>query len=325
MAIKNLVLQLAERGKIKIGVKGELTTSGKGMEFSQPKKLDHFIITTMERDQTGRFIEDVELMRRLAPSGGKIREIPVRLLYDNPDLNFPTRLACYIGNRCVCQGNGETALQLTHDGRYVEVECPCLRNQPDYQGRDRCKLNATLLVLLGGSERVGGVWKFRTTSWNTAKAILSSMALIRFITGGVLAQIPLRMVLSPKTVTAAAAGQCQVVYIVNLEFAGSEEDLTDIGYRIRRKQILHQVRMDRIEEEARLLLAHQVETLEEQAEVQQEFYPEGVLLEPVPERTGKKSEISCNLSSEDKEAALVPPGYEGWGTYPSELQTNELF
>jgi hypothetical protein len=329
MAIKNLVPRLAERGKIKIGIKGELKTSGQGKQFCQPKKLDHFLIATMERNQAGRLIEDESLMRRLAPDGGKIKEIPVRLLYDDPELNFPTRLACYVGNRCVCQGDGEVAQQLTQDGRYAEVECPCARNHPDYQGRDRCKINGTLSVLIDGTERVGGVWKFRTTSWNTANAILSSMALIRFITGGVLAQIPLKMVLSPKTVTAPGIGQNQVVYLVNLEYAGSEEDLANISYEIRRKQIVHKVRMDRLEEEARMILAHQVETPEEQAEVQQEFYPEGVMLEEeaVLEGPSEDSGSIFGLPSDpDQDAALVPPGYEGFGA-PSaaEPQIKGLF
>lgn len=49
MAIKGLIPQLAERGKVKIGEKGEMKTSQGGKQFAQPKKLDHFVITTMQR------------------------------------------------------------------------------------------------------------------------------------------------------------------------------------------------------------------------------------------------------------------------------------
>jgi len=47
MAVKGLTPQLAERGKIKIGMKGEEKTSSQGKKFLQPVKLDHFLICTM--------------------------------------------------------------------------------------------------------------------------------------------------------------------------------------------------------------------------------------------------------------------------------------
>ena len=42
----------------------------------------------------------------------KLTEIPVRLLYDDIDLNFPTRYSCYKGNQCWCTGDGERAQRL---------------------------------------------------------------------------------------------------------------------------------------------------------------------------------------------------------------------
>ena len=47
--IKNFIPRLAERGRIKIGEKGEMKTSSQGKQFAQPKKLDHMLITTMQR------------------------------------------------------------------------------------------------------------------------------------------------------------------------------------------------------------------------------------------------------------------------------------
>jgi hypothetical protein len=276
MPIKGLMPQLAERGKVKIGEKGEMKTSQGGKQFAQPRKLDHFIITTMQRDAAGRLLPDTALMARLQPEGGKLTEIPVRLLYDNIDLNFQTRYACYRGNRCWCSGDGETAQRFTgENGKYQEVPCPCERQDPFYQGQDRCKILGTLQVLIEGTNRIGGVWKFRTTSWNTVNAILSSLALIKTITGGPLAGIPLHLVLSPKTVTVPTSGQNMVVYVVSLEFRGPEEDLAELGYEIARRRIEHQVKMEQIEAEARrLLLPPQAEPPEEQEEVAYEFYPE---------------------------------------------------
>ena len=115
----------------------------------------------------------------------------------------------------------------------------------------------TLQVLLEGVDRVGGVWRFRTTSWNSVNAILSSLVLIKTITGGVLSGILLHLVLSPKTVTVPAgptAGQNMVVYVMSLEYRGPEEKLAELGYDITKKRIDRQIRMETLEVEARKLL-----------------------------------------------------------------------
>jgi hypothetical protein len=284
MAVKGLTPQLAERGKIKIGERGEMKTSQGGKQFSQPRKLDHFLITTMQRDAAGRLMPDAALMARLKPEGGKITEIPVRLLYDDIDLNFPTRFASYRGTRCWRSGDGELAHRLTgENGKYQEVTCPCERIDPLYTSPDKCKILGTLQVLIEGVDRIGGVWKYRTTSWNTVNAILSSLALVKTVTGGPLAGIPLHLVLSPKTVTVPTTGQSMLVYVVSLEFRGTESQLAELGYDIARKRMEHRVKMEQIEAEARArLLPPQQEPLQEQEETAQEFYPEGVEGGPPP-------------------------------------------
>ena len=295
MPVKGMIPQLAERGKIKIGERGEMKVSQGGKQFAQPRKLDHFLITTMQRDAAGRLMPDVELMVRIKPEGGKLTEIPIRLLYDDIDLNFQTRYACYKGNRCWCSGDGETAQRLTgENGKYQEVACPCERLDHYYTGQDRCKILGTLQVLIEGTDRIGGVWKFRTTSWNTVNAILSSLALIKTITGGPLAGIPLHMVLSPKTVTVPTTGQNMVVYVVSLEYRGTEESLAELGYQIARRRLEHQIKMEQIEAEARrLLLPPQAEPPEEQEEVAQEFYSEGAA---EPDATGEADTANLEIT-----------------------------
>ena len=153
--IKNLIPRLAERGRIKIGEKGEMKTSQGGKEFALPKKLDHIVITTMQRDAAGRLMPDTDLMAQINPGGGKLVEIPIRLLYDDIDLNFFTRYACYKGNRCWCSGDGEEASRITgENGNYKPVSCPCERQDPMYQGSDKCKTLGTLSALIEGVNRV---------------------------------------------------------------------------------------------------------------------------------------------------------------------------
>ena len=49
--------QLARLGKIVIGEKGEVRTSAKGTQFQPPRKLDHFLIKSLYRNEAGQLVE----------------------------------------------------------------------------------------------------------------------------------------------------------------------------------------------------------------------------------------------------------------------------
>src|SRR4029077_5910364 len=237
--IKGLVPSLPERGKIKIGVKGVMRKSSRGRDFQPPQKLDHFVVTTLERGQDGNFLPDTTLMDRL---GDKPTEIPVRLLYDDPMLNFPTRYACFVGRTLWCAGDGEVATRMTVKPEELEAErvrmqprevtCPCFRQEPTYQGRDKCKMNGALSVLIDGAGGLGGVWKFRTTSYNTIVGLMSSLSFLANITGGVLANIPLRLKIQAKQATSPTDGGQLTIYVGGLTFEGEPEELQERAHEI---------------------------------------------------------------------------------------------
>jgi hypothetical protein len=349
MAIKGLTPQLAERGKIKIGGLGdERRKQGSQETYKLPVKYDYILITTMQRDQAGRLMPDTDLMDRLGNNQGvqKLTEIPVRLLYDDIELNFPTRYSCYKGNRCWCTGDGEKAQRLG-EGRiedktvspgfrqagaqeYGEVPCPCERLEATYSQKDKCKPMGTLQVLLEGVDRVGGVWRFRTTSWNTVNAILSSLVLIKTITGGILSGIPLHLVLSPKTVTVPTSGQNQVVYIMSLEYRGPEEKLAELGYAIAKRRIEHRTKMEAMEAEARkLLVAPHQEPVEEQRATAEEYYPEGTVLDPDQQPPGPFISPRLNAapagdgSPKKPKTTMAKPKSDKVGTSPRDTKRLE--
>jgi hypothetical protein len=79
----------------------------------------------------------------------------------------------------------EDPRQITQQNAVIKphpVACTCFRQEPSYAGRDRCKMNGNLSVLIDGMGGVGGVWRFRTTSYNSIVGIMSSMAFLRSIT-----------------------------------------------------------------------------------------------------------------------------------------------
>lgn len=278
MGIKNLSPGLVERGKIKIGMKGaERQKQGGGGSYQMPQKLDHFLVTTTERGRDNNFMRDERLHVSL---GETPREIPVILIYDDIDLNFQTRYAAYAGKTLWCSGDGETASRAQKKDDKVEyhpVECPCPRQSPTYEGRDKCKINGTLSVMIQGAEAIGGVWKFRTTSYNSVVGILSSLALIKRITGGPLAGIPLMMTLTPKTVQDPIKGSQQTIYVVGLEFRGGLQALQSQGHDMLLDRTKHGLRIEHIEQEARSMLSLSPAVYAAPDDIEDEvdeFYPE---------------------------------------------------
>ncbi|OEU71105.1 MAG: hypothetical protein BA864_11350 [Desulfuromonadales bacterium C00003093] len=258
--IKNMAPRLAEHGKIKLGRLGDKRQKKDGSGFYQlPTKLDHFLITTTERDNTGNFIPDLRLMEQIAEKVGQLPDhltkIPVFLLYDEIDQNFFTTYACYQGRTRICTGDGEKAVVLKTG---EEVACPCPRLDQDYKGPTPCKPYGRLSVLIQEMNSVGSVWVFRTTGWNSVQDILGSLALVKKITGR-LSGIKLMLKVMPKTVQIERGAT--TVYTVSLVYEGS------VAALIEESSIRPMIGHDRS------LTPDQSITSEEETEIQQEFYP----------------------------------------------------
>lgn len=316
MMIKNLCPGLMEMGKIKIGNKGAVRKSASGSEWQAPQKLDHFLITTNERGKDNNFLLDESLHRLF---GDAPKSIPVRMIYDDISLNFATRYICYYGKTVFCSGDGECATRLQKDGSTKQIVCPCERQDPKFAGDDgkgkgKCKINGILSVIIDGAQAVGGVWKFRTTSYNSVVGIMSSLALIQRITGGRLAGIPMNMTVSPKTVQDPIQGSQQTIYVVGLQYAGTIDTLRDTGYQIAMTEAKHGISMARIEEDARLLLSHTPVGLGDDLDqdVIEEFYPEEAapsapaLVDAIP----SEPQTTVVVESANAAPALVEPQAE---------------
>jgi len=271
MPVAGLMPGLMEVGKIKIGIKGAQITSKKGNEFRPPKKLDHIQIVKNERDQDGDFIIDRHLMDRLIKSNsdqvvlndqGQLVGIPIRLLYNDIDLNFPTRYARYSRGKCACEGNGIKGN--TRDGR--EIDCPCQEFE-----LGNCKVNGTLSCIIDGNEILGGCHKFRTTSINTVSSILGSLSLIKTITKGHLAFLPLTLMLQPK-ITTTPSGDSTKVYIMSIVFKGNIDTLRQAAISNVKENTQYLLDMQRIEDDARGTV--DIISPEDDIEIMEEFYPD---------------------------------------------------
>jgi hypothetical protein len=196
--IKKTALQsrLAEIGKIKTGGKGETRTKqGGGGTYQLPVKFGHFVVTTTERDKSGNFKPDTEVMKTL---GAKPRELPIRLLFDSINMNLQTEFAMYHGKKKACSGDGEGASRLKkkNDKLTDEYETlPCEGTDCEHfkASPQRCKVSARLFCAIPRCMELGGVHVFRTHSINSVMAMTGALEFFRDNTNGILQGLPLKL------------------------------------------------------------------------------------------------------------------------------------
>jgi len=260
--IQNLTPRLPEIGRIAVGEKG--SSVGKG---ALPTSLDHFIFTVPEQDETGRCLRDEDMMRMF---GEHCTEIPVRLLYNDLQLNFPTFYAKYTRSGIKLRGDGINWIKYNQDGTQEQIYDPDgthgFLKDPDV------KPHGILTVLLDKQDTVGGIFKFRTSSWNSINYILAGMALIER-TCGMLTYIPLMLKCKRVEVTPKSLGRKTKITVVWLEFRGSIEDLQNKASEVLRNMTAGQrSSMEQIETAVRATIGAD-ETLEHQIAIADEFYP----------------------------------------------------
>ena len=297
MPVKGLMPGLMEVGKIKIGIKGDMVKSKDGNEFRLPQKIDHFRIVKNERDENDDYVLDNQIIEIIKNNPAAVYDkemniigIPIRLLYNEIDLVFPTQYVSYVNGKLSCSGNGIKGA--TRDGR--EVACPCKRLDGAYTGKDKCKISGTLSCIIEGSN-VGGCYKFRTTSINSARYILSSLMLIKAATGGLLSFIPLRLVINPKKTIIPATGAPTTIYVVTVEFQGGIEQLQKKALEMGRERVSLIENMRDIEIEARKIVSSDIDTDREEKEFAEEFFPDSIKVET------KKEAVTTDEKVEKKE------------------------
>jgi hypothetical protein len=287
-SIKTIVPGLAIMHHVKIGCKGE-KRQGRSGDYHIPKKLDHFIVTGRERDaKDSNFIIDTEMQGKL---GAEVKEIDIRLMYDDLALSFPHRYACYVtandlkkefqieskGKRCYCTGNGENAERLQPDGEFKEIECPgelCEFYQKRYKNPNvRCQLFGRLLFTLSDVDIIGSCADFTTTSRETIRNIIGSLSLITSLTNGILAGIPLKLCMYAASDNVGTTTTTN--YKVMVKYEGNEKQLLDEAKQIVMQRSNSMIDIKQLQDQATRVVA-QVEHEEEQ-DIAEEFFPQQVV------------------------------------------------
>nr|WP_315435321.1 hydrolase or metal-binding protein [uncultured Pseudomonas sp.] len=189
--LKGLAITPPVLGRISIGKVVE--KNGKRL----PEKDDQFTLTSQVQSRDGWLLHPLNEELRNGQDG-KLRSIPIRLLFNEPDLNFRADYSLFDRNtgRPLCVGNGETCRRLTKDG-IQSLPCPspdgCLLAQGS-----ACKPYGRLNVVIGDDDPLGS-FVFRTTGYNSIRTLAARLHYLQAISGDRLACLPLELRLRGKS------------------------------------------------------------------------------------------------------------------------------
>lgn len=196
--LKGLAITPPVIGRISIGRVVE--KDGKRL----PEKDDQFTVTTQIQDRDGWRLHPLDETLR-SSAGGKLRTIPVRLMFNDADLNMRSAYTMFDrkSGRPLCQGDGETCRRMTAEGAKTLL-CP---------GPDLCELAAggackpygRLNVLIGDDDATG-TFIFRTTGFNSVRTLSARMAYLSALSGNLLSCLQLDLKLRGKS-TAQSFGR----------------------------------------------------------------------------------------------------------------------
>jgi hypothetical protein len=189
--LKGLAITPPILGRISIGK--VVVKNGKRL----PEKDDQFTITSQLQSRDGWLLHPLDEVLRKNQEG-KLRSIPIRLLFNEPDLNFRAEYSLFdrATGRPICVGNGETCKRQCADG-IQSLPCPSPDGCSLAQG-GACKPYGRLNVVIGDEDSLGS-FVFRTTGFNSIRTLAARLQYLQAISGNRLACLPLELRLRGKS------------------------------------------------------------------------------------------------------------------------------
>jgi hypothetical protein len=268
--IKGLAITPPILGRISIGRVVE--KNGKRL----PEKDDQFTITSQIQGKDGWVLHPFDEGLRKASGNGKLRSIPVRMLFNDPDLNLRSEYSLFdrSNGRPLCVGNGEQCKRYTASGMQT-LPCPSPDSCELAKG-GLCKPYGRLNVLIGDDDELGS-FIFRTTGYNSIRSLTARLHYYQAVSGDLLACLPLELRLRGKSTTQSHRS---AIYYVDLTVRDSmtlEEAITEAKQNdVRRKAGGYD--QAALDEAARLGFGNGAfeESEEEIPAILEEFYSEAV-------------------------------------------------
>lgn len=218
--IKGLAITPPVLGRISIG----RVVEKNGIRL--PQKDDQFTITSQIQEKDGWVLHPLDdELRQQAPKG-KLRSIPVRMLFNEADLNLRAEYSLFDrkSGRPLCVGNGNTCKRLTQSGVQA-LPCPgptlC-----EFGKGGLCKAYGRLNVKLGEEDDLG-TFIFRTTGYNSIRTLAARLSYYQAVSGGLLAFMPLELKLRGKSTTQSHQAPIYYVDLVIREGMSLQEAITE--------------------------------------------------------------------------------------------------
>ena len=204
--IKGLAITPPILGRISIGKMVE--KNGKRI----PEKDDQFTITSQIQGKDGWIKHPLDEQLRSQAPNQKLRSIPVRMIFNDPELNLRAEYSLFDRQtgRPICVGNGQTCQRMTSQG-VEQHPCPSPDLCPLGQG-GHCKPYGRLHVNLDESDEFG-TFIFRTTGFNSIRTLAARLSYYHAASNGLLSCLPLQLTLRGKSTTQSYR---QPVYYVDL-------------------------------------------------------------------------------------------------------------
>ena len=204
--IKGLAITPPTLGRISIGRVVE--KNGKRL----PEKDDQFTITSQIQNKEGWVKHPLDEQLRAKAASQKLRTIPVRMIFNDPELNLRAEYSLFDRQtgRPVCVGDGQTCRRLTNQG-VEQYPCPSPDLCPLAQG-GHCKPYGRLHINLDDADELG-TFIFRTTGFNSIRTLAARLSYYNAASGGLLSCLPLQLTLRGKSTTQSYR---QPVYYVDL-------------------------------------------------------------------------------------------------------------
>ena len=205
-----------------------------------PYTDDKFSIHTRYRDTDGKWVHHKVQETLEADKGnmhnGRLTSIPVRIIYDNPNLNMGEQYAAFKNDgRPACVGNGQKAKRVVN-GKVECVACPgpsaCVYGA---EKEHRCDTFARALFHIEGQDESEGAFIFRTGSYNSVNDMRVRLQSLHAGFGGKLSGLPMKLVMRLKS---TAQSYRKAFHYVSLEprFAGFKEAMEAIRERANAEQ-----------------------------------------------------------------------------------------
>ncbi len=316
--LKGLALTPPVVGRISIGKVVE--KNGKRL----PEKDDEFTITSQVQNRDGWVLHPMDVALRRAASGSsaagtattetpaagsKLRQIPIRLMFNDPDLNLRAHYSLFDRDtgRQLCVGNGETCKRSTVSGVQA-LACPSPSGCEMAAG-GRCKPYGRLHVRLGDDDELG-TFVFRTTGFNSIRTLATRLSYFHAVSGGQLATLPLELRLRGKSTTQSHRAP---IYYVDLTVRSGSTmaqalDEARTAAAAREAMGFDQAALEATARAGFALGAFE-ETEDDGISVVEEFYPEGDEPEPVAversDRTPARRSLADRLDDRARQGVSI--------------------